>query len=766
MEPDAEEISAQTEAKGRATLGAIAHRLSAIKFLQLRLSLLAERLGDLTVVAIKREVETGAGFLWGTVAFGGGCAAYFQLPREPWPAAFPLLCLALFAGFCKSGRAQFPRACLAGAALVAAGLSIAQIQTLLTDTPSLRRAVTVDIRGLVTKVEQRPRGRVRYTLRVIEISGSRTRRSGMEGLELVRVSARSGAVPITVGQGIEGRARLSPTPGPAFPGAYDFSFFTWFDGIGASGFFLGSPRRGESSPATAAIDIGISINQLRQHIAFLIHDALPDQSGALATALIVGDRSGIDETTVEALRQAGLAHILAISGLHMALVVLTVMFITRGVIAAMPAVALNVPGKKWAGVAGLFSASGYLLVSGASISTQRAYIMVVVMLVAVLLDRRALTMRNVAMAAVIILLLSPHAVLMPGFQMSFAAVAALVACYDVVSRRKDARPRKRHYGGVRGGIIRFVRRDLLGLALTSLVAGLATALFAAYHFYRIAPFGLLANVLAMPLVTFAVMPLALLSTLLMPFGLEGGVLTMMAIPLQSVVSTAEIVTGMQPSGGTGALSGPVLLFGTMALVFLTVMRTGLKLLAVPFIIMAAISAKLLDRPDMIIAEGARQVGLFTQSNQMILLRPNADRFTTGIWKMAYAAKPAKNTVPDTSQSEQNGRGQGFTCDLHGCSAVLKGMTIVVVKSTAHLFEDCRMADILIIPYAVNQPCAALRSGRKLPIIIDSRTLTSTGSQAIWIDEKHESGGDPAKSIRAIPSYGRHRRPWTRHRSWK
>jgi len=390
----------------------------------------------------------------------------------------------------------------------------------------------------------------------------------------------------------------------------------------------------------------------------------------------------------------------------------------------------------------------------------------VVMLVAVLLDRRALTMRNVAMAAVIILLLSPHAVLMPGFQMSFAAVAALVACYDVVSRRKDARPRKRHYGGVRGGIIRFVRRDLLGLALTSLVAGLATALFAAYHFYRIAPFGLLANVLAMPLVTFAVMPLALLSTLLMPFGLEGGVLTMMAIPLQSVVSIAEIVTGMQPSGGTGALSGPVLLFGTMALVFLTVMRTGLKLLAVPFIIMAAISAKLLDRPDMIIAEGARQVGLFTQSNQMILLRPNADRFTTGIWKMAYAAKPAKNTVPDTSQSEQNGRGQGFTCDLHGCSAVLKGMTIVVVKSTAHLFEDCRMADILIIPYAVNQPCAALRSGRKLPIIIDSRTLTSTGSQAIWIDEKHESGGDPAKSIRAIPSYGRHRRPWTRHRSWK
>lgn len=295
----------------RQTLQSLAVKLSPVRRVRYGLAHRLDRAYDSIRVALKQERAAGAGALWGTVAFGAGCAVYFHLLREPWWLAYPLVSVLALLGYRKLGSNGAGGAVLATVGLIAGGIAIAQLNTHLIDTPSLSRAVTAELTGLVTTVEQRPKQRVRYTIRLLSITGRGLSGSGAENLDRLRVTGRKRAKSISVGQRIKGRVRLSPTPGPAFPGAYDFSFHSWFAGIGASGYFLGQPeplaQRGTLSGGST-----VSINRLRQTIAGLIGDALPGQNGALAVALIVGDRSGIDTDTVEALRQAGLAHILAI----------------------------------------------------------------------------------------------------------------------------------------------------------------------------------------------------------------------------------------------------------------------------------------------------------------------------------------------------------------------------------------------------------------------------------------------------------------------
>src|SRR4029450_3714981 len=216
--------------------------------------------------------------------------------------------------------------------------------------------------------------------------------------------------------------------------------------------------------------------------------------GAIANALITGERGGISEATNQAFRDSGLFHILSISGLHMVIMAGAVFFSIRLLLAAVPAIALRYPIKKWAAAGAMAGAFGYLMISGAAFATVRSYIMISIMFLAVMLDRPALALRNVALAALAILLVWPGGLFGPGFQMSFAAVVALVAAYEWLRGREEERAAVTMRGSLRQGLLFFG-----GIITSTRVAGLAVAPFGISHSHNTQQFAILANLIAIPI---------------------------------------------------------------------------------------------------------------------------------------------------------------------------------------------------------------------------------------------------------------------------
>ena len=337
-----------------------------------------------------------------------------------------------------------------------------------------------------------------------------------------------------------------PPPRPAAPGAFDFARFAYFQGLGAVGFALGDARRiapsGQDGPPNESIDAPSgSMERLRYAIAERIRAALTGERGAVAVALITGFREGIPESVEQNMRDSGLAHLLAISGLHVGLVAGTVFLLVRGGCALVPAIALRWPIKKWAAVSAAAVAFGYLFLAGATEPTQRAFLMLLITVIGICLDRGSISMRLVAWAALFILLLSPESLLSVSFQLSFAAVTALVAVYETITARREwaaNEPARVQSAGSR------FPRYALQLGLSSMIATLATAPFALYHFNRVAGYGLLANLAAVPLTAFVIMPLGLLAVFLMPLGLEAGPLYLMGQGIGAVLWVARQVASL------------------------------------------------------------------------------------------------------------------------------------------------------------------------------------------------------------------------------
>jgi len=231
--------------------------------------------------------------------------------------------------------------------------------------------------------------------------------------------------------------------------------------------------------APLTLRVSAAVARLRQAIGRRIVEALPGQAGAIANALITGERGGISEATNQAFRDSGLFHILSISGLHMVIMAGAVFFSIRLLLAAIPAIALRYPIKKWAAAAAMLGAFGYLMISGAAFATVRSYIMISIMFLAVMLDRPALALRNVALAALAILLVWPESLFDPGFQMSFAAVVALVAAYEWLRQREEQRAAVTMRGSLRQLLLFFG-----GIITSTLIASLAVAPFGIYHFHK------------------------------------------------------------------------------------------------------------------------------------------------------------------------------------------------------------------------------------------------------------------------------------------
>ena len=494
------------------------------------------------------RAEAGAGRLlpWVPVAFGTGIAFYFAADHEPVLSVAAIVAITLSAAaFLLRRHKVFPVAVMLAAA--AAGFAIATWKTARVAHGVLARPIyAAALTGFVETRDIRERTD-RFVLRVVSMESPR----GQIKLERVRLSVKKGTAP-AVGSFVELKARLLPPMSPSRPGSYDFGRDMYFQRIGASGFVMGSIKAADPPDSGGmALRYSAVMQGLRDAIDTRIRNVLEGDKRAIATALLTGRRDAISAPVNDAMFVSGLGHVLSISGYHMAVVAGVVFFAIRAMLALVPVLTVSFAIKKWSAAGALVAAAFYLLLSGAEVATQRSFFMTAVVLIAVMVDRRAITFRTLAVAALIVLAIAPEALVHPSFQMSFAATLGLVALVQIGMPQLFAAPDNSATARVAlwGG------REFVMLLLASLIAGLATTPYAAFHFHRIAPYGVVANLAAMPVVSALVMPAGLLGLLAMPFGFDGFFWWLMGIGIDWMIAVARWVAGLPGAVGRMAAFG-------------------------------------------------------------------------------------------------------------------------------------------------------------------------------------------------------------------
>jgi competence protein ComEC len=656
------------------------------------------------------QAELAAGRLvpWLPVAFGAGIAVYFAAAREPawWAAVALLTATVAFAVVVRRRAVGFPLA----VALVAAtaGFAVVTIKTATIAHPVLKfPASNVTIAGFVEVREERARTD-RIVVRMHRLDASRI----ADEPERVRLSVRKGTAP-PVGTFVELKARLNPPLTPLRPGGYDFARDLYFQRIGASGFVLGAIKVTEPPlPPGFSLTVAASIQGIRDAIDARIRAAVPGDAGAIASALITGKRDAISMPVNDAMYVSSLAHVLSISGYHMAIVAGVIFFVLRALFALASALANERPIKKWAAVGALAGAAFYLVLSGAEVATQRSFIMVAIVLVGVMLDRPALTLRTLTVAALMVMLIAPQSVVHPSFQMSFAATLALIAVYERGALWQTAgvdtslRARVALWGGHR----------LASLMLASLVAGLATMPYAAYHFHRLAPYGVLANLLAMPIVSAWVMPTGLLALAIMPFGFDAELWRLMGAGIEWMIAVALWVASLPGAVGRIAAfgTGPLLL-GTLGIVVICLLKTPLRWAGVVLASVASLWAIATPRPDILVAADARAVAVRTASGTLSIAATGGDMFAIRAWLAADGDARAPN---------DSGLSDGVTCDAVGCMARLAdGRLAAHARAPEAFAEDCGRAAIVITAREAPPGCNA--------VVIDRKMWRPSGAIAVY-----------------------------------
>ncbi len=738
------------------------------------------------------------------MCLGLGAILYFLLDFEP--KALPLLvCIVCIA----SARQYALRIGSNGLVLAAIlftllGAASAKLQTYRLSTPMVGDQISSEISARVLTINEATKGK-RALLEILSTAKPTLKYAP----DLIHVTLRNVPASVKAGDIIQARILMQPPSGPVRPGSYDFAFQSFFDGIGANGFSMGVITQLAPRAPTTLQSINFAIENLRQDIATRIKSFVPGINGVVAAALISGVTAGIDEDTNEAMRISGLAHIISISGLHMALVAGVFLVSIRLLFGLFPGYASRQPVKKYAAILALAASLFYLLLSGYGVATMRSFIMLAVMLLAVVFDRQALTMRNLAISATLILMVTPHEVMGPSFQMSFAATAALIGSFAWWSNNRRGKTAAPRYAGI-AGVLEKALKIALGLAATSIIAGFATSLYSSWHFHRAAPMGLPANLAAMPAVSLIIMPAAVASMLAMPFGLDEWPVKIMGEGVNMMLSIARYFASISPTGITGAMTPAALAVTSVCLVLACVLQTRLKLIA---LLLAPLSVYLLSTPSfpkILISEDARLVAIPRDNGSLAVNRKRPNSFTLETWQKATMTQ--KIIKPFFEAPDDPLHDGIFLCEPGACRATIQGKTIVwledpkppkwfdparptdfawqakqdpsLAKSkrkpyiapaaiTARLADACRTADIIIL----NAPrpkgiCNATKS-----LIITQAQLATQGSAEVRFDSLNNNtdknsdidmaplqNTDPLQITFALgPQFGEPNRPWSANR---
>lgn len=579
-----------------------------------------------------RDNEVRA-FLWAPVAFGLGAAAYLEAGREPslWMLAIvTMVFTALWWALRRQGASALVVALASLTAFGAAGALAAKVRGDRVAAPIMGgERVVRRIDGFVVDVVSPGASGPRLLIAPVSISGLAPERTPRR----IRVTIGENETPAP-GDAIHLRAMLGQPPPPAAPGSYDFARDAWFDAIGGVGFTIGDVESARLGPPPLRLRIVMAINGFRWSLAQRILARMGPSSGGIGAAMVTGHEAWITQAQTDAMRASGLAHILSISGLHMAIVGGFVFGAVRLGVAAWPWLALRAPGKKIAAVAGLIAVLDYLVISGAPPPAERAAITASVAFLAILFDRRAITLHGLAVAALLILALKPETAGEPGFQMSFAATAALVALAEGWPRpvKEISTP----------WWIRWPQAGITWLAASvaaSLVAGLATAPFAMQHFNRVAVWGLPANLAVAPLSSFVIMPFLAIGTLLEPFGLGAPFLAVAGWGVDAMVGVANGFADAHGAQQIVASAPPqVLVIAFLGLMFLCLWKGRLRWIGAPMALAVALWPRPSPPDAWIAADGA--TAAVRSGDSAILLRTDAKRFGAELWARRRGLTPA------------------------------------------------------------------------------------------------------------------------------
>lgn len=645
-----------------------------------------------TVFRAAWDAQRGHVFPWAPVAFACGIAVYFGLRVEP---AVWVLAVCAGAGLVALWlAARLGSALLALAACAAIGCAVAGARSHLVAGPVLDFRYYGPVEGRIVAIDRSASDAVRLTLdRVVLQDVPRVRTPTR-----VRVSLHGDQRWFTAAPGLRVMltGHLLPPGGAVEPGGFDFRRHAWFLQLGAVGY--------TRTPVLVVehLETGQWVFRARMWVSDRVRAALPGETGAFAAAVTAGDRSAMGQDTLQDLRDTNLAHLLAISGLHMGLLAGFVFGALRVCLVLIPATRHLPAIKSYAAFGALVAATGYLALSGGNVATERAYVMAAVALCAVMLNRRALSLRSVAIAALIVLTLRPEALLSPGFQMSFAATTALVAAFEVLTELRVQEKLPRWSNG------------LLSLFVSSAVAGLATAPVGMTHFNTIAHYGLVANLISVPVMGILVVPMAVLGALLMPFGLDWVPFRIMGLGLDWILWVAGTVAAwdgaVRSIVAPGASVLPLIAAGGL---ILCLWRGAGRLFGFLPMLVAAVLWARSDRPDILIADTGAIVGIQTDEGRA-LSRPRGAGFIASVW--------LENDGDRADQAGAAARWRGSEERLSSYPIPTGVLVHVSGTVAARSLTACQPGDIVVASVPISLPGGCR--------VFDSESLARTGSVAI------------------------------------
>lgn len=642
-------------------------------------------------------------FLWVPVAFGLGAAIYLGLKTEPplWPAASAAVALGLAAGVAAwrgGGRALI--AVLLLAAAIAAGVSVAKLRSDHVAAPIVPPGLGVaEIEGYVVDVDTPSASGPRLLIAPTFVSHLTSEQLPLR----IRIVMPAGGF-VAPGQAIRVAALLDPPPSPAAPGAYDFARDAWFQGEGAVGLARSDPQLIPAPPPPWRLRLAMAVNAFRwataKRLAADMNQVMGGHAGdaaGLAVAVTTSHQDWLSAEVRNDLRAAGLAHMLAIAGLHTAALSGFVFFSLRFLIAAWPWLALRVNGKKVAAAGGLLAVGAYLVLSGAHAPARRAAITASVAFTAILLDRRAVSLRSLALAALLILLADPEVVVQPGFEMSFCATAALVALAEVWPRAPRAVGLPWHIGLIQRG-----RDWIIGLFAVSLVAGAATGPFAIQHFNRIANFGVFANLTADLVASVLMMPALAIALLLelIGHGLAAPALFVADWAAKTVIALGHLFA-TAPGAAATATAAPqiALLTSYFGILFICLWNGWLRWIGLP--LAAAVAFWPRPAPPVIwVADDGADAAIAVRG-QEVALRPGVRAYATELWAQRRGLAVPADML--------RARGAVFDCDYWSCAArpgIKPSLGIWWTRrkpKPERLGELCAASDILVLRADVPLP---------------------------------------------------------------
>lgn len=669
-----------------------------------------EQLFECVIQAFERQKEQS--FLWIPVFVAVGIGLYFSLPLEP-----PFILSAVLLGIAVAGnilaeKGHFLKTLSFFVLLVSVGFLAAQCRTFFVHTPVLEKKIgPVEVVGRVDAIEGLGKG-----------AGSRLL---LSHLDIERLSSENTPVKVRlkirkdtgldVGQRVRVLAVLNPPSPPVMPGGFDFQRYMYFQQIGAVGFIYREAEILQNAPSF--FRFFKIIEAIRYDISIRIERSLKAEQAGIAEALMIGKSGAISQEDMEAVRGAGLAHMLAISGLHIGLFSGILFFLSRFLMVLIPSVALHHPTKKYAAVFAIAGAFVYMLLAGANIPAQRAMIMTGIVFFAIILDRSPLSLRLVAFAALVVLLLFPESLLSASFHMSFAAVSALIVFYNGIRPLWSRLNRK-------AGFLRKMALYFLGVCMTSIIAGLATAPFALFHFQQLALYSLLGNILAMPVLAFVVMPSAVLALFAMPMGLEAFPLMFMGAGIDIILDVSHWVFNL-PHAVLGVKAWPhsALVCFVCGVVFMTLWKGWFKSAGLLPIFASIMLIMQNNQADILISSNYDLVAFRDHSGGLNVSTRRKAAFVRKNWERSYGLKEG-----ESRRWPSEGVEGGMTCGELGCRFILKGYKISYLLKGREMSKECDWADLLLSKEPVPYQC------RSKPVI-DRFDVLRNGAYAVFLKER-------------------------------